>query len=191
VGDAVSDDPLCRDLCVRSDAIVISADYRHAPEHRFPAAVDDAMAAVRWVADNAEALGGMPGRLAVCGWARVAISRRWFPSLPGTRVDHTHRQAGIADAANRRRPDTLPTSRTDSYGLTTALAQWCYDHYIDPPIDAVPFRALVREAICRVAACDRGDGRVRSTDEGKASPLHSMRRASSSTSVPAATHTSR
>ena len=53
LGDAISDDPLCRDLCVRSDAIVISADYRHAPEHRFPAAVDDAMAAVRWVADNA------------------------------------------------------------------------------------------------------------------------------------------
>ena len=69
MGDAISDDPLCRDLCVRSDAIVISADYRHAPEHRFPAAVDYAMAAVRWVADNAEALGGIPGQLAVCGWS--------------------------------------------------------------------------------------------------------------------------
>jgi acetyl esterase/lipase len=57
LGDAISDDPLCRDVCVRSDAILISSDYRHAPEHRFHAAVDDAVAAVRWVADNAEALG--------------------------------------------------------------------------------------------------------------------------------------
>ncbi|MDT5346912.1 MAG: hypothetical protein QOH91_199, partial [Mycobacterium sp.] len=73
LGDAISDDPLCRDLCVHSDAVIISADYRHAPEHRFPAAVDDAMAAAQWVADQAEALGGRPGQLAVCGWSAGGV----------------------------------------------------------------------------------------------------------------------
>ena len=43
LGGLDSDDPFCRDLCVRSDAIVVSVDYRHAPEARFPAAVDDAI----------------------------------------------------------------------------------------------------------------------------------------------------
>ncbi len=67
-----SDDPLCRDLCVRTDALVVSVNYRHAPEHRFPAAVDDGWAAVQWIADHAEELGGIPGRLVVCGWSAGA-----------------------------------------------------------------------------------------------------------------------
>ena len=46
LGSHDSDDPFCRDLCVRSDAVIVSVDYRHAPEDRFPAAVDDGFAAV-------------------------------------------------------------------------------------------------------------------------------------------------
>src|SRR5262249_16433782 len=69
IGDLDSDDPFCRELCEQSDAIVMSIDYRLAPEARFPAAVDDAFAAVQWIAANAVAHGGIPGRLAVCGWS--------------------------------------------------------------------------------------------------------------------------
>ena len=65
LGGLDSDDPFCRDLCVRANAVVVSVDYRHAPEARFPAAVDDGFAAVRWIAANAETLGGVPGELAV------------------------------------------------------------------------------------------------------------------------------
>jgi acetyl esterase/lipase len=72
LGSHESDDPLCRDLCVRSDAVVVSVDYRHAPEARFPAAADDAFAAVRWIAANAIELGGIPGQLAVAGWSAGA-----------------------------------------------------------------------------------------------------------------------
>ena len=61
LGGADSDDPFCRDLCVRSDAVVISVDYRHAPEARFPAAVEDAWAAVQWIARHAQSLGAIPG----------------------------------------------------------------------------------------------------------------------------------
>ena len=133
VGDAVSDDPLCRDLCVRSDAIVISADYRHAPEHRFPAAVDDAMAAVRWVADNAEALGGMPGRLAVCGWSAggnlAAVVSRLTRDAGGP---HIVGQVLLTPPTEGDLTRASYVENADGYGLTTALAQWCYDHYIDP-----------------------------------------------------------
>ena len=51
------------------DAVIVSVDYRHAPEARFPAAADDAFAAVQWVADHAIELGGIPGQLAVAGWS--------------------------------------------------------------------------------------------------------------------------
>ncbi len=72
LGAQDSDDPLCRDLCVRSGAIVVSVNYRHAPEARFPAPVDDALAAVTWVADHAVELGGIPGPIAVAGWSAGA-----------------------------------------------------------------------------------------------------------------------
>ena len=72
LGSQTSDDPFCRDLCVRADAVVVSVNYRHAPEDRFPAPVEDALAAVRWVADHAGELGGDAGRLAVAGWSAGA-----------------------------------------------------------------------------------------------------------------------
>jgi cation diffusion facilitator CzcD-associated flavoprotein CzcO/acetyl esterase/lipase len=132
LGDAISDDPLCRDFCVRSDAVVISADYRHAPEHRFPAAVDDAMTAVRWVADNAQALGCRPGQLAVCGWSAggqlAAVVCRLARDMGGPNI------AGQALLTPSTAGDTTRASfaeNADGYGLTTPLVRWFYDHYID------------------------------------------------------------
>ena len=72
LGDLDSDDPLCRDLCARSGAVVVSVNYRHAPEVRFPAAALDAFAAVQWADANAIELGGIPGQLAVAGWSAGA-----------------------------------------------------------------------------------------------------------------------
>jgi hypothetical protein len=69
LGSQHADEPICRDLCVRTGAVVVSVNYRHAPEDRFPAAVDDAFAAVQWIAANAARLGGIPGQLAVAGWS--------------------------------------------------------------------------------------------------------------------------
>jgi acetyl esterase len=67
IGDLDTQDMIARGLCYGSGAVTVSVDYRLAPEHRFPAAPDDAFAAVKWVADNAAALGGDAGRLAVAG----------------------------------------------------------------------------------------------------------------------------
>ena len=66
-GDLDSHDPVCRFLAERSGVRVLSVDYRLAPEHPFPAAYDDAVAAYRWVVGHAASLGADPERLAVGG----------------------------------------------------------------------------------------------------------------------------
>ena len=67
VGSIATNDPTCRALADASGAIVVSVDYRLAPEHRFPIPFDDCYAAMEWAAANAASFGGDPSRLAVAG----------------------------------------------------------------------------------------------------------------------------
>lgn len=66
-GDLDTHDVIARYYANHADAIVVSVDYRLAPEHKFPAAVEDSYAALRWAADHAAELGGDARRLAVAG----------------------------------------------------------------------------------------------------------------------------
>ncbi len=136
LGSHESDDPLCRDLAVRSGALVISVDYRHAPEDPFPAAIEDGIAAVRWVADRGEELGGDPNRLAVGGWsagANVAavvcqIARdEGGPSIAGQAL-----LTPVVDCDFSRESYEI---NSDGYVLTTELMHWFWDHYL--PADGV------------------------------------------------------
>ena len=67
IGSLETHDSLCRQLALRSGAAVVALDYRLAPEHRFPCAVDDAWAAMRWLVRHAATLGLDGSRLAVGG----------------------------------------------------------------------------------------------------------------------------
>ncbi|MCP5026056.1 MAG: alpha/beta hydrolase [Actinomycetia bacterium] len=67
IGDLDTHDHCCRRICVESGAAVLAVHYRLAPEHRWPAAVDDSWAALQWVAANADSRGGDGSRLAVVG----------------------------------------------------------------------------------------------------------------------------
>ncbi|MDA1098892.1 MAG: alpha/beta hydrolase [Proteobacteria bacterium] len=67
IGDLDTHDPLCRRLCNRGGCIVVSVDYRLAPEHPFPAGGQDCIAAMQWCASNAMELGGDSRRLAIGG----------------------------------------------------------------------------------------------------------------------------
>ena len=67
IGDLDTHDVLCRSLCLQADIVVISVDYRMGPEHKFPAAYNDTVAAFIWTATNAVSLGIDPSRIAIGG----------------------------------------------------------------------------------------------------------------------------
>ena len=66
-GSIETHEAVCRRMANEGRCLVIAVDYRLAPEHKFPAAVDDAFASVQWANEHAEHLGGDPRRLYVCG----------------------------------------------------------------------------------------------------------------------------
>ena len=128
-----SDDPFCRDLCVRSEAVVVSVDYRHAPEERFPAAVDDAFAAVQWIAEHTVELGGIPGQLAVAGWSAggnlAAIVCRLARDAGGPEIAGQLLLTPVTDSDMTRESYV---ENAEGYILTTALMEWFWDYYADP-----------------------------------------------------------
>ena len=67
VGSIAVYDSICRRLALASGCLVVSLDYRLAPEHRFPAAVEDAWAALEWLTREADNLGGDPSRVGLAG----------------------------------------------------------------------------------------------------------------------------
>ncbi|MEM9405023.1 MAG: alpha/beta hydrolase fold domain-containing protein [Acidobacteriota bacterium] len=132
LGSHDSDDPLCRDLCDRTDSLVVSANYRHAPEHRFPAAPDDAWAALQWVAANAESLGGDAGQLSVAGWSAggnlaAGVCQRardeGGPEIQG--------QLLITPVTDCDMTRASYTENAEGYVLTAGLMRWFWDHYAD------------------------------------------------------------
>jgi acetyl esterase/lipase len=150
-GDLESDDPLCRDLCARTGAVVASVTYRHAPEHRFPAAVDDALAAVQWIAANAIELGGIPGELAVAGWSAGAnLAAGACQAAKAAGGPDIRAQLLITPVIDG--DTTRPSYREngEGHGLTTAVLNWLYDHYIDPDDRHDPRFAVLRGDLARL-----------------------------------------
>jgi cation diffusion facilitator CzcD-associated flavoprotein CzcO/acetyl esterase/lipase len=133
LGSQDSDDPFCRDLCDRSGAVIVSVNYRHGPEDRFPASHDDAWAALQWVGSHVTELGGIPGQLAVAGWSAGGNLAAWVaqkardaggPELLGQLL-----VTPVTDA-DLSRPSY--TENADGYVLTRPLMEWFLDHYVDP-----------------------------------------------------------
>ncbi len=146
LGSHDSDDPLCRDLCVQSNAIILSVDYRHAPEARFPAAADDAFAAVRWVAEHVASLGG-DGQLAVAGWSAggnlAAVVCQTARDSGGPTISGQLLLTPVTDSDLTR---GSYTENGEGYALTTALMTWFWDHYADTAQRSDPKAAPLRAA---------------------------------------------
>ena len=142
IGDLDTHDSLCRALANASGCAVVAVDYRMGPEHRFPAAVDDALAATRWVHTHAAELRLDPARLAVGGdsaggnlAAVVAIAARDAGDLP------VAFQLLIYPATDMRRVHPSHTANGDSYLLTRDTMAYFHDHYIDDPKHDIDWRA--------------------------------------------------
>ena len=132
LGAADSDEPFCRDLCVRADAIIVSVGYRHAPEDRFPAAALDAFAAVKWIAAQAVRLGAEPGRLGVCGWSAggnlAAVACQMARGAGGP---HILGQVLLNPVTDWDLTRGSAVENAEGYVLTRALMQWFWDQYAD------------------------------------------------------------
>jgi len=131
MGDLDTHDTLCRELANAAGCAVVAVDYRMAPEHRFPAAVDDALAATRWVHQQAGALGLDAARLAVGGdsaggnlAAVVALAARDAGNLP------IRFQLLIYPATDMRRGAPSHTTNGDGYLLTKETIDYFHGHYI-------------------------------------------------------------
>jgi acetyl esterase len=138
IGDLESHDGVCRTLAARSGALVVAVDYRLAPEHRFPAAVDDAYAALTWVADKIGDYGGDATRIAVGGDSAGGNLSAVVAQLAKQRGGPALRfQLLIYPAVDRF--DDSPSMRDNALGplLTRAWIEWFLGCYLTSPDDGL------------------------------------------------------
>ena len=142
IGDLDTHDVVCRKLADEGQLIVISIDYRRAPEHKFPAAVDDAIAATAWIATHAKEFGIDASRLVVGGDSAggnlatvVAIAARDGngPAISGQVLIYPATDFTMAHPSHSE-PET-------SILLTHSVIRWFRDHYLNGTADVHDWRA--------------------------------------------------
>jgi acetyl esterase len=142
IGDLDSHDVVCRKLADEGQLVVIAVDYRLAPEHKFPAAIDDAIAATRWIALNARQLGIDAARLSVGGDSAggnlatvVAIDARDRdgPAIAGQVLIYPATDFAMTHPSHSE-PET-------SILLTHSVIRWFRDHYLNGAADVHDWRA--------------------------------------------------
>jgi len=136
VGSLDSHDRFCRVLADRSGVRILAVDYRLAPEHRFPAAADDATAVWRWVVEDPHRIGAAPGRLAVGGdsaggnlSAVVTIDAR------AARAPEPTFALLIYPALDLTRQSVSHRTFAEGFLLTGRLMDWFLDRYVPDPSD--------------------------------------------------------
>ncbi len=141
IGNLDTHDHACRALATQADCLVVAVDYRLAPEARFPAAVDDCMAALRWLALHAVEIGGDPGRIAVGGDSAGGNLATVCAIL--ARNDGYPRLAFqlLVYPCTAPEPET-PSHRKFAEGhlLTRNTITWFYKQYLRSPKESNDFR---------------------------------------------------
>ncbi len=130
LGDVESHDVLCRTLCHDTGAVVFSLDYRLAPEHPFPAAVDDTVAVLTWLSREADALGLDPKRIAIVGdSAGGGLAAVALHETKGQLAAPVRAQALIYPALDLR--GRLPSRKelAEHFPIPRDMIDWFFNHY--------------------------------------------------------------
>ncbi len=136
LGNIESHEGICRAVANAGSVIVVTVDYRRAPEHRFPAAAEDAYAATLWAADHAAEFGGDPRRIAVAGdsaggnLAAVTCLMARDRGTPSVQFQVLLYPITDADLNNQSY-----TAYAEGFFLTRAEMAWYWDHYVDNKAD--------------------------------------------------------
>lgn len=130
VGDLESEDATCRGLCRRVGAVVISVDYRLAPETRYPGAVEDCYAATEWAVKNATELGIDASRIATSGTSAGGNLSGAIAQMArdkgGPSITHQVLFCPVIDADFDRKSYI---ANATGYGLTREGMMWFWDQY--------------------------------------------------------------
>ncbi|MFX0577744.1 alpha/beta hydrolase [Nocardia nepalensis] len=150
LGDLDSHDWLCHSIAAHTGCAVVAVDYRRAPEHRFPAALDDVCAIVGWACSPAAAEFGIDPTLIAVGGDSAGgnLAAASCLRLRGTSVPIRH-QLLLLPVVDTR-PDAWPSyaNYADGYSMTASDMQWYFDQYLGPgwPERDNPLVAPYREA---------------------------------------------
>jgi acetyl esterase len=143
IGNLETADPTARHLSVQTGCVVLSVDYRLAPESKFPIPFDDCYAATEWITKNAASINGDPSRIAVGGdsaggnlAAAVAIAARDRGGLP------LAFQLLVYPVTARDYETASYKRNANGYSLTMDGMKWFWDHYLSGDADAAnPYAA--------------------------------------------------
>jgi acetyl esterase len=146
LGTLDSIDGVCRELANRAECVVVSVDYRLAPEHPFPTGVDDAVAALEWTANHAATFGGDPARLGVAGTSAggnlAAVTALFARDFGGPELSH---QSLLYPITNHAFDTESYDENGDGPLLSRADMEWFWDHYLRSPVDGEnPFASPLR-----------------------------------------------
>ena len=172
VGDLDTHDGSCRLLAHESECVVVSVDYRLAPEHPFPAAVDDAVAAYRWVHAHAGELGVEPGRVGVMGdSAGGNLAAVVAQVTRDTDVPPPVAQCLVYPATDALMREPSHSIFAEGFFLTRASMEWYRAQYLPDPSDwasplASPIETSDLRGTCPAIVVTAGFDPLR--DEGRA-----------------------
>ena len=135
-GSLNTHDPFCREIAEQAGVIVVSVDYRLAPEHKYPAALNDCYGAVNWVKTHIHARGGDPNRLGI-GGVSAGGNLAAAVVLKAKEELYPNFQAQVLNVPVLQYNFDTPSYQkyAEGYFLTKKLMMWFWDQYLDKKTD--------------------------------------------------------
>jgi acetyl esterase len=135
-------DPICRALAKETGAVVVSVDYRLAPEHKFPAGLEDCFGATEWVLAHGAEVGGAGSQVFVAGDSAGGTMAAVVALLLRDKgVNGLAGQILLYPVTDYYDPPTVSyLENAEGYGLTRKGMIWFWDHYLNDKSEANDFR---------------------------------------------------